>query len=303
MVGSRGRFRQFRRSLKERLPYVRRRNYLRLEQECSRLKKEIGFVTAAASAEVYIAKAPEIEECTELCYFVTYTAEKKLKPHVVHHIQCLMEQGVGVVLIVNFDSDDLSEFEIEPDLVNQLVGAFIRENKGFDFAAWSHAISLFYPSGMARVFFVNDSIVGPINKEQFSLIIEAARECCTPVFALTDNPIPLKHFQTFFWVVSGQVFADQVFRRYMVGVVNMVDKQGVIDKYELGLTRSLYEIGYDYSVFLENTSNEFNTNQTIFDWEALLDRGFPFVKASLFSEKKCIEKLANYVPSHMYPVI
>lgn len=295
MVESREQFRQFRRSLKERLPYVRRRNYLRLEQENSKLKQEISFVTAAASAEVFILKAPEITSYSELCFFVTYTNEKKLKPYVVHHIQCLLEQGIGVVLIVNFDSDDLSEFEVEPSLVDQLVGAFIRENTGFDFAAWSHALSLFYPSDMARVFFVNDSIVGPINKEEFFLIVKAARECITPVFALTDNPIPLKHFQTFFWMVSGQVFADQAFRRYMVGVVNMIDKQGVIDKYELGLTQHLNKIGFDYSVFLENTSNELNTNQTIFDWEGLLSRGFPYVKASLFFDESVKEQVGAKV--------
>lgn len=297
----RGRLRNLRRSLKERLPYVRRRNYALLEKECTKLKQEVEYITSAASAEMLVRKTPEVNDYSEVCYFVTYTDKPSLKPHVVHHIKCLIEQGIGVVLIVNFANDQLSEFELDAEFVECLIAVFIRENKGFDFAAWSHALSIFSPRDTSRVFFVNDSIVGPIDDDQFALIVSQARDSSKAVFALTDNPIPVQHFQTFFWGVSGEVFDNPAFCRYMLGVVNLTDKQAVIDKYELGLTSALRELGYEYTVFFENTSPEVNTNQTIFDWESLLARGFPFVKASLFSEQDSLERLVRYVPVDLRP--
>lgn len=258
------------------------------------------MVTGSGFAQIHVAKEPVLND-EFVCYFVTFSYEKSLKPHVEHHIKSLVECGVAVVLIVNFVDDNLSAFKISDQILSILAGAIVRENLGFDFAAWSHAYKLYKPSAsLKRAFFINDSIVGPLGNG-YSQMLDEFKSSEVSLIGLTDNPFPKDHVQSFFWSLSNDAFFNKNVARYIEGMVNFSDKQFVIDVYEVGLTERLAEFGFNWSSIFQNTAKTKDTNQTIYEWESLLERGFPFVKASLFSEQESLERLARYVPVELRP--
>jgi hypothetical protein len=104
----------------------------------------------SASAAAFAISVPiKSTLVDELCLFVTHAANATLKPHVVDHVGALLDAGIEVLLIANADVG-LSELDVPADLAARLYGCLIRENVGYDFAAWSHAHSLIHPASVRR---------------------------------------------------------------------------------------------------------------------------------------------------------
>ena len=174
-------FTRFRRKIKGLLPFVRRRlyekNYCRLQA----VEEELSLVTAASSASILVMKKTSRLEAPEICYFVTYAAVNSLKSHVVSHIEQLLDEGVLIILIVNFEGE-LKDFFVDEGLLDRLHSVYIRENLGFDFAAWSHCFGLSPPgASVTRAFFINDSIVGPLSTPHYKKVLNWVRENGKPV--------------------------------------------------------------------------------------------------------------------------
>lgn len=289
-------FTRFRRKLKGQLPYVRRRIYKKNYDRLQVVETELDSVTAASSASIKtMKKSCQLTE-PEVCYFVTYANVNTLKDHVVNHVERLIDEGVSVVLIVNFDGE-LSSFSVEEELLNKLSAVYIRENLGFDFAAWSHCFGLAPPSAsVRRAFFINDSIVGPLNSDHYSKVLNWVRKSDKPVLGLTSNPIPEPHFQSYYWVLSSAVLQSPGFIKYFSGFVNYSDKQFVIDHYEVALGRRLQLLGFEFECMFENTASlDGGTNQTVLEWEDLLERGFPFIKKSVVDDASQAHRVNTYI--------
>ena len=92
---------------------------------------------AAADAEIRCLKEPSFDG--ELALFVTYSPDGWLKPHVRRYVDSLRREGIAVVLIV---STDMGWKFRNSDLLSSVDGLFVRQNKGFDFAAWAHVLQL-----------------------------------------------------------------------------------------------------------------------------------------------------------------
>ena len=92
--------------------------------------------------------------------FVTHSATGAIKPHVLPYVEALARQGIDVLLIVVADRP----VTIAPPLQAAAAGILIRENAGYDFAAWAHAFAL-YPDlfGASVLYLVNDSLIGPVD--------------------------------------------------------------------------------------------------------------------------------------------
>ncbi|MDP3031887.1 MAG: hypothetical protein Q8N33_07400, partial [Rhodocyclaceae bacterium] len=181
-------FRQIRRAIKARLPYVRRREYRILRHRHDALIDTlIATPRQATEAEILVIKPLEAVLAGEICLFVTHATMPELKPHVRFHIECLVEEGFKVVLVVNADIDATS-IVIDPPLRDLLTAAFVRENVGFDFGAWGHAYAIGNGlPGCTRLLLVNDSIVGPLDREMFGKLIARLRESTADVVGLTQD--------------------------------------------------------------------------------------------------------------------
>jgi lipopolysaccharide biosynthesis protein len=187
-----------------------------------------------------------------------------------------------VVLIINTDHH-ASEFKLKPDFSSRLTGLLVRQNVGFDFAAWGHAFCLL-PRGMIRrrLYFVNDSIVGPLDQAAYRTILERIRRSGADMIGLTQNTMPKPHLQSFFLVFNERLFRSQLFTNLMTNMINFPLKNAAIYRYEIQLTSYFQEHGFQCEALFPNMAQDnLLTNDTFYRWAQLIENGFPFIKGEV----------------------
>jgi lipopolysaccharide biosynthesis protein len=183
-----------------------------------------------------------------------------------------------VVLIVNTNLP-FESILIDKKFASKLGGIFIRENLGFDFAAWAHAYALCPPTARwTRLFLVNDSMLGPLNTDDFSRTIARLRASTADLIGLVQNTTPPPHLQSFFLVFTQTALKHPTFKNWMANVRSLKEKIHVIDVYETRLTQMMADAGLRTEALFAPLGGG---DDTISRWENLLDAGFPYVKASV----------------------
>lgn len=294
------RWRAIRRGFKSRLPYVRRREYRilaeRREQALDALAKRPPLATEAPI--VCLHQRPAASR--ELCVFVSFAPTPSLKAHVAHHLRAFQAQGLDTVLVIN--SEHAAEtFKLDPALVASCRAVFVRANRGFDFAAWAHALQQVGGShGLDRVVFSNDSIVGPVSDADFAAIIGRVRSSACDIVGLTEAQLPLPHIQSFFLVFQHRAIQDGFLDQLMARIQNLPTKDLVIDVYETRLTRQFTEQGLRCEALFPNLGSDVHSsNDTHFRWRGLLAAGFPYVKVSVISQQRGTSALREAIPADM----
>src|SRR3954463_7283774 len=96
------RLRTWRRALKAKLPYVRRREHGVLQRQYAELIEALDAPPAASAAWAWVQPLERPLE-GDVCFFITHADGPALKPHVVDHVAHLATAGLQVVLIANRD--------------------------------------------------------------------------------------------------------------------------------------------------------------------------------------------------------
>ena len=210
----------------------------------------------------------------EVALFATHSSDGLLKPHVLHYIASLRHEGIAVVLIVNADQALLVS---EADILQQTDGLFIRQSKGYDFAAWAHVLQLQQGlSDAAILYLVNDSLIGPINQEEFTNIVHRIRDSEADMIGLTESIESGWHLQSYFLALKKRVLLSCIFWSFVEDIVCYKSKEDVINHYERGLSSTLTRTGLRCEPLFCAIDA---LNPTIHHWRELLDFGFPFVKS------------------------
>jgi hypothetical protein len=310
----RTRYKAFRKTLLGYMPFVKRRRHERALERMEafwvqRLEAErrtnlgLGFVFLSrpplASAAKVVIRTPLRELAgSEACLFVTHASEPELKIHVMDHVNTLIDAGIAVILIVNTDlAPEL--LSIPPDFERRLHGCLVRENVGYDFAAWSHAYTLAsHVLRPRRLYLINDSVWGPLNPDHYRAMLHKIRSSEADLIGLTSNPYPFDHLQSYFLVMNERLLGSPVFDGFMRSVVSMPTKESVIDCYEMWLTRYLEDRGFSSAAMFAKLSPlpTVKPDDTLYFWKELLDVGFPFIKASAVA-KMTQDEAQRFVPS------
>jgi Rhamnan synthesis protein F len=302
---SKRRFRTFRKKLLSFVPVMRRRRHerilARMQRHFDSMQKYIDIERSRAlrlgslflappslaSAATCIIPVPlQATEVDELCLFVTHAPAATLKPHVVDHVTALMDAGIAVILIVNADVE-LSALQFPEGLAARLDGCIVRQNIGFDFAAWAHAYCLLAPNVVRhRLYLINDSIVGPLSLEANRALLGRIRDASADFVGLTSNPDPHPHLQSFYLVFNERLLRSATLDAFFRRVVNMPEKQDAIDCYEIWLTSFLENSGFSSAAIFPNFSKlaKHRRNDTMFAWRELIDAGFPFIKSMVIRD-------------------
>lgn len=269
--------------LKAKIPWVRRRKLQALAQRYHELAEALSWrALPATQARLIAVKSVPADLDGEVCLFVSFAERPRIKPHVADHMDRLMRIGVRVVLVVNSDHPELP-LEMAEGLRSRLSGIYVRENAGFDFAAWAHLWSLCPdPSRWSRLLLVNDSIVGPLDAGDFERMVARLRGARADFLGLTENHEPRRHLQSFFLAFNPTVLCHPSFQQFMRGIVNLPTKEMVIDVYETRLTQMLGEQGLrGKALFPLARSDQHKSNDTVHRWDQLIRVGFPYVKTSV----------------------
>jgi lipopolysaccharide biosynthesis protein len=292
-------FRVWRREMKASMPFVRRREYRLLENKYHELTNVLASNFPLASvADITAIKRVSHRIEGEVCFFVTYAVQARLKRHVQWHIDQLIRAGIRVVLVINTDVP-YEEFYLAPEMLSRLDGAYVRQNIGFDFAAWAHLFTLCNDrSQWSRLFLVNDSIVGPLDVSAFDLLIQRIRASSADFVGLTENTSPFHHMQSFFLVFNSFALQSSVLLDLFHKVICFPKKQMVIDVYEVNLTRVLMRVGLSgETLFPSMAKGGHDTSDTEVRWDQLLHCGFPYVKTSVLRKLGTSPSVMQLVPT------
>jgi hypothetical protein len=108
-------------------------HFLRVGKDEGRLPKEPNDSRPVDAAKLICLKRSASPETMAL--FVTYAPAGRIKAHVPPYLVALAREGISTTLIVN--ADQLAGVP-HADVIDLVDGLYLRQNQGFDFAAWSH---------------------------------------------------------------------------------------------------------------------------------------------------------------------
>jgi len=263
--------------------YVRREKFNETAEKYELLIHEIVSIQNAYELQPAIRCVQPVSiqsGAKDVCIFVSYSAELKIKNYVVHHIKALISQGIAVVLVINTDAD----FSGCDDLrLSELSGLYVRGNKGFDFGAWSHIYKLIeLDACVERLYLINDSMIGPLTDRMLDGVVKKIQKSSVDLIGLTANPEPVFHLQSFFLVISKRLLNDERFSQFFKSLWNLPTKDMVIDFYEKRLTTLVKKLGFQVEVLFDTRHLENNkSDPVIHSVDDLLKMDFPYVKTSM----------------------
>ncbi|HEX7438934.1 MAG TPA: rhamnan synthesis F family protein [Caldimonas sp.] len=278
-------FRTWRRRLKASLPYVRRRELRVLQRKYAELIEAIDVKASPASdAALLWIKAFPAELEGDVCLFVTFADEPRIKPHALEHLAALVAARVRVVVIVNTDVA-VDRLAIDGALLERASGVVIRQNIGFDFGAWAHVLTFCGDTTRwTRLFLVNDSIVGPLNESDFARLLERIRNSGADVIGLTEALAPLRHLQSYFLVFGARALQGGAVRRIFGRMRNWPTKVQVIDVCETRLTALFEAEGLRCEALFPSLSGDpRSSDDTSVRWAELVRQGFPYLKTRVIA--------------------
>lgn len=201
-----------------------------------------------------------------------------VKPHTAYYADALRSAGFSVVLIAAHDKP------VHVDLYTKDCCSVIvaRENRGFDFAAWAHALQAIPDLWDAdEILLTNDSIAGPVGHGGLSKLISRMAEKTADIIGATSNFEHAEHAQSFFLLLRKPALRSPALRAFFAEVVNLRDKNHVIREYEIPLTPRARASGLKVDVLFPPYRAD--QNASIFHWRELLRDGFPFIKMALLT--------------------
>lgn len=228
-----------------------------------------------------------------LLFYVHFNRENKLSQHVIYQLQALRPIYSKIVLISNS--------KLEGQLLTQLpFDDFLqRENKGFDFAAWSEGMRMIGFEDMRKfdsVTIMNDTTFGPIF--DFEPIVNRMEKSDNDFWGITNNRShqaeigghmhDLKtHIQSYFITFKQSVVSHPSFSTFWKNIQNYTDVNQVILKYETAVTDYFIQAGFKYDVQFDTVNSDIsdmqNSDFSIFGLSHLLSHQIPFIKVKAFS--------------------
>lgn len=248
--------------------------------------REVGIIGTPIIANLDCIKSPLFNR--EVALFVTHSIGGILKPHINHYIDALKRCGISVILIV---ASDEKLKTIDRELMENVSGLFLRENKGYDFAAWAHILSLFSEIMDSEILYmINDSVFGPTNFKLFEDILNKIRTSEADFIGLTDSYEGCWHIQSYFMAFKEKCLRSKFFKNFFRDIVVFKNKTSVIAEYEMQIASYMKLNGIKVESIFPFGKSE-SINRTTYLWKNLLQSGFPFLKVSNFKEQ--IEEMNN----------
>ena len=224
----------------------------------------------------------------ELCLFVTHCPLGAPHDYTMAYLAELKQAGLLVIVCLVVEDLDIPVVDGFLDLAD---GVLLRKNGGYDFGAWADLLRCFPQAwGAGRLYFANDSILGPF--QSLGPIIEKIRDRDAGFFALSECTTTQRHTQSFFIGWNQVNLTCSRLRGFWEGIQNFVGKDAVILNYEFGLIGLIdglkdptYQVLFGYPQIFGCSADELSgVNPTHNGWKRLLAAGFPFVKTDLLRD-------------------
>lgn len=238
-----------------------------------------------------------------------FDPQGRFDPHVMHAARAYRQLATRLVLVSNGGG------RLPRDLAELVDDYLPRPNAGYDFGAWKDGLATLDRGGFDEVVCVNDSVYGPL----FDLA-PAFDHPCTAVadlwgMVLSEQPTGrdrprVPHVQSWFFAMRRPLLESAWFDNFWSAVEPAPTKREVVERFEIGLSRSAVEAGFRIAGLYDATtasrvalrevmphisltapyrswrlirkSRRTPHNPSELVWWRLLEAGVPFVKVGLF---------------------
>ncbi|WP_336485515.1 glycosyltransferase [Methylobacterium nigriterrae] len=230
---------------------------------------------AAGARMVCLRRAEAFAD--EAALLVTHAPNGLIKGHVEPYAAALAAAGIDVVLVV---AADQASTGIPRSLLDRCSAVYLRENAGFDFAAWAHVLQEEERlSDSAILYLLNDSLLGPAPGPDFPRLLDRIRASDDDIVAATDSHEHGWHLQSFFLAVKRRALSSWALQGFLHDIAVLDDKTEVIERYELAFASRMRAAGLRCRALFPSAPGD--GNRSMFAWRSLTEQGFPFIKASL----------------------
>lgn len=232
--------------------------------------------------------APDSMVERELCLFVTHCPLGAPHEYTMAYLAELKRAGLLVIVCLVVEDLDVPVTTALLDLAD---GVLLRENGGYDFGAWADLLRHVPQAwGAGRLYFANDSILGPFRP--LGPIIDKIRDHDAGFFALTECTILRQHPQSYFFGWNQTNLTSDTLRHFWENVQNLVRKDDVILRYEIGLSQlhdglrdPVRQIVFSFPQTFGCSPDELlGFSPTRNGWKRMLSVGFPFIKTDVLRD-------------------
>jgi Rhamnan synthesis protein F len=247
--------------------------------------------------------APQPKIPRRCCIFAHYDRDSIVDEYVLRYIQSLQPFITDLVFVSTSALDKKSQDELAR------LGATVicRDNSGYDFYSWKVALDNINLENYDEILQVNDSCYGPLY--DFKQVFETMEDSSCDFWGITKCYRHATHIQSYFVCYRHQVIQSEAFRRFWDNISMIEDKLELIEKYEVGLSKSLLDAGFRMSTFLRLSASQYlraiprtmafklktegnlnpykflrnlvTANPTFFCYPEMLENRVPVIKASL----------------------
>lgn len=241
-------------------------------------------------AQLECVRSPVQDRPRRAAVFAAYSSRAKIEPYVLHYLRHLRAVAEHVVVVGDFSAD-----EAEHAKLDGLVEHVILEPHGeYDFGSYKRGYAYLAGQGVLdrvdELILCNDSCYGPLNGFEWMFREMSARR--VDFWGLTQNSEFCDHVQSYFVTLTRNAFRSLAFSRFIRSVEREECVNAVIQKYELGLTRTLMDQGFTWDTFINPRSPgirsrlRINTNPTVFP-NFLTTAGAQLVKVKALKDAAC----------------
>ncbi len=216
--------------------------------------------------------------------FAHYDKDNIIDDYVINYLKGLKEVSESLIFVSDGELSD-----IEKSKLCGLADFVIAEKHGeYDFGSYKRGVLKVKEQNLTceELILANDSCYGPL----FSLkkVFDEMHECQCDFWGITENKYGIKgkerHIQSYFLVFKTQILEDESFVQFFKNVSVEEFKNDVITKYEIGLSKMLFDKGFVGESYVKKYRKI--GNATIYKWRELVQKRLsPFVKCSLLKLK------------------
>ncbi|ORA18208.1 hypothetical protein BST16_02220 [Mycobacterium asiaticum DSM 44297] len=263
-----------------------------------------------------------LRACPTLALFAHFDPQGVVDPYVIYYLERLHEIGATIIFVSG--APVLSPDSVDP--IRELcAGIYTRHTLSLDFGSWHLGWSILRQRGWSldqfdRLLLVNDSVYGPL----FPLDEMWSSFCGADMYGAIESHEHMPHLQSFFLAWDLNQRTRPFLERFWNNFKYVVDKNAVIWRYELGLSKGARDAGLSLKPFISVSAidamysrspahqwagkfSDPSINNTLYYWDGLIEyMRFPFLKTVLPRYNKpwhdSMENLRNFIEQHTsYP--
>lgn len=229
-------------------------------------------------------------DASNVCLFSSYFKKETIPYYVKFYLQELTRFFDQVVMLTN---DDRAIAAVDHEwLGSHGIDLMLVPNEGYDFGMWQKALPHFELARLKRLALINDSCIlfAPLD-DYFTWLDGGGAD----VSGMTESFERTPHLQSYFLVFQGPAI-DKAAQYIQAHPVAGLDYQGVVDKFELGMSRMLYACGnlnVQPRYRIKGASR--GGNPTYIYVSPLIRQGMPLIKKKVVSKEDAIPSLMKRI--------